>query len=271
MYKLAKLQGEILLSEKQLQKLQVDLEQHNQIKGKALKQFDEQIRDKKKELETLNLEGFRVQTLLHLIQKRQADAEKDYSTELELQNRLLTEAEEKVKFVYITLDKKERLLNNKDEALLDRERQVKLREEQIDIESKNIASKTAILTDLKRDVLQLEEAAYNKVEQSEKAIAKAQLLLDDIESKINEKTKVVKSLNTMIDTRTKQAECIGIEATEKLKRAEFLILSQSKKEESLNEKTKELNKKELWLSDREKTMARAYNEIIQRGGTVNGA
>lgn len=267
--KIAQLKAEISLKERELAKLLKDIEQLQKTKGQAFKDYDAQIKVKKEELEGLNQEAGKTQGFCHLYSRQLNELQIEAEKELKASNLQKERARQEVEQVYLDAEKTKRQAENRIVAVAERE--VKADEKEKLIEASIIALQEKQITIDKQEAQIAERIKVAEIAEttSKEAIAKSGKLLDTLDRQIKLKKMQVQNLNTTIDDMGKQAERIGVEAKTQLEKALKLIEEYNLQKGHLDDRDKELNKKEIWLSDREATVGRAYNETIKRGGKIN--
>ncbi len=87
---------------------------------------------------------------------------------------------------------------------------------------------------------------------------------------IEEKTIQVTQLSDNIAVKQKELEDLKLEISNKLTALIDREHKANAHEDRNRKKEKELLQKEAWLSDRESTLRRAYQEIVNKGGPING-
>lgn len=269
--KLATLNGEILLAERKLLTIQTDIENHQASKTKALEEFEIIKKKKLGEIDVLmvELEGvMEVHTLYDDVILEQEERRDTAQKETTL---IIQTATEKAQGIMAEAE-------NAQKAVEDREQNVSIREENCTLAMDSIEglfeeveehANTNILQT--ETLVEREKIVVQSEENSKEAIAQAQVLLDDIDRQLSEKRVEMQNLDITITEKTKIATETGKEVEARLTdviRRENVVAGE---ERGLHDKHKELIQKELWLDDRETTVGRAYREVLQRGGTINGA
>lgn len=263
---LTRIQADIRLATREYNKILKDIEQFETSKTAALKEGDQQIRIQKASIERLTNEGIRLSTLCRLYSQTLADLElamKDYGKED------VERAEQKVKEIYGEAERTRADADAYMKRVEVKDNSVKLREIEADkklVEAKEIQEKTAKLQ-IKLDEQQ--KAITHEEITAKQSLVEANKLLDDISRQIREKRMQNQGLDIIISNKTKQADAIGVEANAKLTEAHRLLSVADKRKEAQDARDITQNNKEIWLSDREATVGRAYRETLQRGGKLN--
>lgn len=263
-------QDQIKAEERELKKLQKDIEEMQKTKATAFKEYDFHIKQKKTEFEHLTAETQKIQGFCHLYSKQLASLKEETEKELHISELQKERARQEVEQVYLDAEKTKRQAENRIVAVAERE--VKADEKEKLIEASIIALQEKQMAVEKQENQVTERKAVIDLAEKQLKItlAERQVLIDNLDRQIKLKKMQVQNLNTTIDDMGKQAERIGVEAKTQLEKALKLIEEYTLKKGHLDDRDKELNKKEILLNDKSKTIRRAYNEVLQRGGVVNG-
>ena len=268
--KLTTLKGDILLAERALNKLRSEIEQFNSSKETALKEYNSQIKLKKEEIEAIAAKGKQTQLLVHAYSESLeaivtdlTKAKKQYMDELQKATEAVASVHGKAKI--------------RENAVKDRERAVVLREQTVQEQEEIIGHQIEGLIE-RKDAIQKEEEKLSHrvkviVEQEQKSketLEANKILLDDIKSDIIQAEEQLKTLNKKIEDKKAEELALLPKAEETLQEARSLEKVTNERNRLLNEKDKELRNKEIWLDDREETLARSYREVIQRRGSIDG-
>lgn len=267
--RLQTLQGEIIISEKTLRNLHSDIQNVQESKDKVSKELLQQIKEKRDRLTflidtTKQVITYSKQADEHLEKLRQEGKDQEATNLHEIEQAkekaagIIWDAEQLLSTVH-TLQKQ--IYTYYVVVLLKSiEAQKTLRTAQ-EIEARN---------DKQTVQLTLREKLVEKIEkESEELVAHNKNLLDDMVIRIEAKRKEEKILDESITNKKEEAAVIGNLVRIQLQMANRLIKEYNARKKLQDEKDIEQNKKELWLTDREATVGRAYRETISRGGRVN--
>lgn len=267
--KLLQLKAEITLKEKEYNKLLLDIEQLQKTKKTAFEQSTKEIKDNTEKIANLISKGKEMTALLTLQSEALEDIQNKINNAKEQYAKDKLDAENAVKAVYAQFDAEKRHVENmkkdvesRETALKDSQKELQAKENSIEIAENDYMQKVNILRDREKKIT-LAQIEVNKT------LVKQLELLDDINTRVEQKRLEVKRLDESIKNKTQHAETIGQEQHDKA-----ILLSIKEKDlkiktEAMENKIIELNNKEAWLSDREATVGRAYKETLKRGGVVN--
>lgn len=262
-------EDEVLLA-KRKDKLLNEIEKLEETRKTSFKQTNHEIQEKRKDLEFLTKEGKRLGALSRLYSKSVEEL-MEKITELKAEEvRLIKEAREKVATVHQEAE-------NRIRAVKDREDNVDAEKEAVKAREKN-ASNTLLQAQRiqKQNEEDAERLKYDEAEFAKKqaianeTLAKQKELLEDIDRQIIGKNMQVQVLDFRIKIKTEKAEEIGKEAERQLLEANRLIKEYRRKDALRRKKEGELRIRERKLTDDQQSLKRAYDEIVKKGGQING-
>lgn len=268
-HKLDTLKGDIQIAQREVDKINHELETMQKTRGDAFKQYDQEIKHKKDQVEEYQREGLRLQKLIAL-----------YTTSAEsLEGEIKKFKENHANNLKLATDEVQQIhddAKNHEQAVLNREIQVKGRESAVNTrEIQAVKKDEEYVKGMKRNDLIKGELVKKEIEiQTERknanqAVAKAQVLLDDITRQIREKEKHMQLLDTTLDTKQRRLDGMGktIEEDRRVVSERERIVAA--KEVNLDVKNTEIINAQKKLRDDQQTLRRAYRQTIQRGGSVN--
>lgn len=265
---LAGIQGEILIAEKQLKSLQGDIENHERVKGDSLKEYDTQIKNKKEEIDSLELEGARLRRLIILEGESYEAIKEEKIKESEKWAQDAKDAEEAVKSIYSNADNRIRAVADREANCENAERQ-NLADSTKNREMAENLQKEADSIEIQRAIVKKSREELSAAEEKSKlTLAEEKEKLDDITRQIPIQTAILEKIKRDIEENTDKASAILKNADDKMRKADERSLILNMRDRRQNERENEQSKKEAWLDDREGTVGRAYKEVIQRGGII---
>lgn len=255
--------------ERKRDKILKDLELLNKSKAEAFHQHDQQIKIKKDVAEHWENEGKRFQTLCHLYSNSAEELSETIDRLEKERDQMIAKAQEEVQQIHDDAKNREEAVGNR-EANVNKTRSIVAKQQEdviravgnLQVMQQKVKEEKAELSD-QSGQLEIER------EETKQAVAKAQVLLDDIDRQLAEKRMELQGLDTQIENKTRHAETIGKKAESQLAEVQRRENVVARKERGIRETIDKHNKKELWLADREATVGRAYRETIQRGGKVD--
>lgn len=265
---LIKIQADIDLKEREYKKLFEELENLQKAKGAAFKQHDTQIQHKKDELAVLEKKIDYLQSLMPPLQEAYVFLQNNVKRIKENGDMVTKAAEDAVKTVYSDADAIKREAMDLEANVKKHENEVVKRENEVAFREKRADERDIVQNALDKKLDNRTTELDNLEIESKKTVAKAQELLDDINRQLNTKRMQVQKLDSEIIQKTEHAVVIGNIAQRKLETVEQREKVVAQREVSTHAKTTELHNKELWLTDRESELRRAYTEVVQRGGNV---
>ena len=263
----ASIQGESFLAEREKQKIHEELEQLQQAKAIEFKEYNAQKEQLTKTVATLKAEK---ESLEKDAEKAKNDYDRIAKSIDDYGENEVEKAKNAVTSIYLTAQSlqkewKERMIK------------VDVKEEELEIEDKELTElnekvfKLQVENEIKEQLLQKQEYQLNlKRDEVKKTVAELEEKRDTLIREVETKQAKVRGLDITTKIQEDYAKKTTEDAEVKMKEATIKMAEGKALEEKNNETSKNLTIEKLQMDDRAVTLRRAYNEIISRGGKIDG-
>lgn len=263
--KLAELQGEIKIAERQRNQIILDLKELQTTKAKEFESSAKQIKEAKKILAELTIQVQEKRDLYEELTKKQENLQKEMNEYnlLEMQktekerNRIILQANETLEYAVHKKDEAETLECEVIETI----EAISMTDEQISQERERLGKK-------ENELVKLQKETDESVRKAKYTLAQLNKKRDDLVRDVKDAEKLKATLDQSIEKAIEFIKQTRQEAQSILLEAKRLkVISQKERED--NEKVKKqlaIDRKRL--DDAIETNKRAYREIISRGGNV---
>lgn len=269
--KLKTLNGEIVLAERKLSDLSHELEQLQTTRDQAFKSHAADVKKQQDQLAAITNEAKITANLARGYSLSLDELQEAHKTFFEKKREDIQEAKNAVRSIHEEVERREAAVKDREDNVTNREAAVENREKVVrNGEEALVVREEKVKIDVEELAKRTSQLLVDE-EKSKHSLAQEKELLDDIDRQIRQKRMELHGLTLTIEMKEKVAKNTGQEVEARLTAVESRELLAEGKEKGLNERDTELNKKEIWLDDRERTVGRAYRETIQRGGVVDGA
>jgi len=263
----ASIQGDSFLAEREKQKIHEELEQLQQAKAIEFKEYNAKKEQLTKTVATLKAEK---ESLEKDAEKAKNDYDRITKSIDDYGENEVEKAKNAVTSIYLTAQSlqkewKERMIK------------VDAKVEELEIEDKELTEmnekvfKLQVENEIKERLLQKQEYQLNlKRDEVKKTVAELEEKRDTLIREVETKQAKVRGLDITTKIQEDYAKKTTEDAEVKMKEATIKMAEGKALEEKNNETSKNLTIEKLQMDDRAVTLRRAYNEIISRGGKIDG-